>query len=121
MEAQAIKLSEARSNAELRLYDFQKRIDKAINFNTRKTKVEPLVKTAKELLSAASETHDNVAKARQYIELKDETIGEYRFRRKTSSRGSKTLAISSSQRRREQELAKLQRQEVEREREKEGE
>ena len=123
MEAQAIKLSEARSKVELSVNDLYKRIDEAINSKTRKTKVETLVNKAKELLSTAfdkndqlvqlasrhpnniklteelelwlkeaSETHDNyVAKARQYIELSDETIGEPTFRRKTSSCGSKTV------------------------------
>ena len=133
MKAQAIKLSEARSKIELSVNGLYKRIDEAINSKTRKIKVETLVNKAKELLSTAidkndeeleywlkeaSETHDNyVAKARQYIELSDETIGESTFRRKTSSCGSKTVSISSSQRRREQEIARLQREEIERENE----
>ena len=67
-----------------------------------------IIKLTEELelwLKEASETHGNyVAKAREYIELSDETIGEPTFRRKTSSRGSKTVSISSSQRRREQDF-----------------
>ena len=117
MEAQAIKLSEARSKVELSVNDLYKRTDEAINSKTRKIKVEKvetLVNKAKELLSTAidkndqlvqlasrhpnkiklteelefwlneaSETHDNyVAKARQYIELSDETNGESTFREK---------------------------------------
>ena len=40
MDAQAIKLSEARSKVELSVNDLYKRIDEAINSKTRKTRVE---------------------------------------------------------------------------------
>ena len=66
-------------------------------------------------LREPSEIHENyVAKARQYIELSDETICESTFSQKTSSRASKILSISSSQKRSEQETAKLEQEEIER-------
>ena len=56
MEAQAIKLSEARSKVELSVNDLYKRI----NSRTRKTKVETLVNKAKELLSTAIDKNDQL-------------------------------------------------------------
>ena len=90
--------------------------DQQVQLASRHPNIIKLTEDLELWLKEAINTHGNyVANAREYIELSDETIGESTFCRKTSSRGSKTVSISSSQRRREQEIARLQREEIERE------
>ena len=63
-------------------------------------------------LKEASETHDKyVIRARQYIESLTEPQITSKTQRKTSSRGTKTNSIASSQKRL---IAKLKREEIER-------